>query len=90
MDEDLERHRLKMIAVRFVSSGIVITNDTPAEVGTCPACKTEGIALMTRRLNTAYSDEKKNWLKSCEDCYVEAVEYYTDLWNEYYIGQGHF
>ena len=37
-----------------------------------------------RRLNTAYVDDSCNWLYSCEQVYNDAIEYYKELWEDYY------
>lgn len=51
----------------------------------CPMCgKLEDIK--TRRLNTNYTEELENWFTSCLDCYEGEVNYYAELWSDYYAG----
>ena len=46
-------------------------------------CTNEGKKV---RLNTAYIDDSLNLKVLCNDCYEEALEYYRDLWDQYYSG----
>lgn len=46
----------------------------------CPHCG--GFGAKTRRLNTAYVHEPSNWLYSCEEVYLDAVEYYQERWDD--------
>ena len=55
----------------------------------CPLCGQpdydSGQAVIAkRRLNTAYVDDKKNWLVSCESCFEERVAEYQEMWDEYW------
>jgi len=49
----------------------------------CPFCDGKGTATR-RRMNTAYVNEKENWITCCDDAYEDTLEYYQDLRNEYY------
>lgn len=42
--------------------------------------------MKRRRLNTAYINDRYNWFVSCEDCYYETCEYYSEMWDELYRG----
>lgn len=37
-----------------------------------------------RRQNTAYHDEKMNWVYCCPRCYEEIQEYWAERWSEYW------
>lgn len=59
----------------------------------CQQCQTRwclqfpryiSFTVKRRRLNTAYVDEESNYLTSCLSCYWETVDYYQDLWDDYY------
>ena len=50
----------------------------------CPCCGVVTTDVMIRRLNTAYVNDICNYLQSCESCYMDAYEYYADLWTTYY------
>ena len=38
----------------------------------------------TRRLNTCYTDDKLNFMYSCEQLYKDTVEMYKEQWEDYY------
>ena len=50
----------------------------------CPFCKRKSKTVTRRPLNTMYHNEEQNFQESCDDCYQETIEYYSDLWSEYY------
>jgi hypothetical protein len=37
-----------------------------------------------RRQNTAYADDKRNWVFLCDECAEINYEYWQNQWNEYY------
>lgn len=36
------------------------------------------------RLNTAYVDDRLNWMELCDACDKEQHEYYQEMWEDYY------
>lgn len=58
------------------------------EKSCCPFCNELSFYVKTRHRNTAYCDEKSNYLTSCDKCYQEDYEYYDALWKEYKSSQG--
>jgi hypothetical protein len=56
--------------------------------GWCPYCQQFHWpwTIKNRRLNTAYADDKANWMYSCLPAYQEQVEYYKERWDDYYHG----
>ncbi len=76
-----EEHRMRTTQAHMVSAGFNI--GTEEADGCCLYCRREG-KVARRRKNTAYVDEKRNWMESCRECFQEAVEYYADLWQQYY------
>ena len=50
----------------------------------CPICKKISFSVEKRRLNTAYEKKEQNHLISCKLCFIETIEYYSDLWDSYY------
>ena len=55
-------------------------------LGFCPMCGRCFQKIERRRLCTAYVDDERNYVKTCEDCFVETNDYYHGLWMEYYNG----
>ena len=53
----------------------------------CPCCERMSYTVDNRRVNTAYVDDKSNWLNSCLYCYADAEEYYCERWEEYNQGR---
>jgi hypothetical protein len=49
----------------------------------CQECHDES-KIQRRRLNTAYYEDELNYMTSCEEVYKEAIEYYRELWSDYY------
>lgn len=47
-------------------------------------CPNEGV---TRRQNTAYVDNKMNWVTMCDDCFKFNEEHWDEMWTEYYSGR---
>lgn len=52
--------------------------------GYCGYCRKYFKYPKRRELNTAYVNEEDNWMCSCKGCYDEAVDYYKELWENYY------
>ena len=54
-------------------------------LGYCPYCeKFFDYSQKRRRLNTAYADEKLNYVVCCEAQYREIFDYYEERWRDYY------
>lgn len=83
MISDVERHHRSTQTAHLVSAGFEVTGGDPIE-SLCIFCAEFHAGVRARRLNTAYADEKQNWMCSCLDCYAEAVDYYREMWAEYY------
>lgn len=49
----------------------------------CPGCNRRRL-VKRRRLNTAFVDDKKNFLLSCWECFQNEWDYYADQWSDYY------
>jgi len=49
----------------------------------CQEFHNEG-EIIKRRLNTAYINDELNYMTSCLFAYEEAVDYYDELWKDYY------
>lgn len=49
----------------------------------------ENVAL-TRRQNTEYADDSKNWVTQCDECFAITQANWKELWSEYstdvYVG----
>lgn len=52
----------------------------------CMPCKRWRLDLRKRRMNTAYHDDKQNYVVCCVDCFQEICENYQDLWETYRSG----
>lgn len=54
----------------------------------CPFCLVlkSSHGIENRRINTAYEKEDLNWVFSCYNCYKETIEFYQEMWDEYYAG----
>lgn len=52
----------------------------------CPLCFHIGPTAWRRR-NTAYVDDKLNWLLSCQACYDEDYANFQELWDDYYTSR---
>lgn len=50
---------------------------------TCPLCKRRRL-VRRRRLNTAFVDNRRNFLASCRECFEHAWAYWADQWSDYY------
>jgi hypothetical protein len=50
----------------------------------CRHCGRFSTSVRTRRMNTAYHEDSQNYTTCCEDCFVMVVEYYNDMWEDYY------
>lgn len=88
MDFNLEEERLKNLEKNLISSGLVEIRDGEEFLGTCPNYPIyQPRPLAKRRMNTRYDKEKSNWITCCAECYENIVEYYNDLWSEYYNSQ---
>lgn len=89
-DFDLEKWRLERLEVNLISSGIAEIRDGEEFLGTCENCPLPQPRLLAkRRKNTMYAEEESNWIVSCAECYERVVEYYNELWSEYYSSQGY-
>ena len=55
----------------------------------CDFCKTYHNVdyFKTRRLNTAYVEDEKNFIYSCENEYTIAYNHYEEMWQDYYGGR---
>lgn len=69
------QQRARLFA-RYITSGTAW--------GNCPCCERFTRSLAFRRRNTAYADERSNYLLSCPDCYEEDAEHWDEMWSEYY------
>lgn len=56
----------------------------------CVFCETLKETVQDRQLNTAYVDKQSNYMCSCLECWQETINYYNELWQEYYAAQGYF
>jgi len=50
----------------------------------CPDCPGDGGDVKWRRRNSAYADDKLNWLLSCEKCWQYDTDRLQNDWDEYY------
>ena len=50
----------------------------------CQCCKGRG--AVRQRQNTAYVDDRLNWVTLCEPCAEENAEHWADMWADYYSG----
>jgi hypothetical protein len=48
----------------------------------CPRCGFFSTCVETRRSNTQYVDDERNWVTTCEKCF----EIEEEMWDEYYSG----
>lgn len=86
--DPLDEHRRESAECQMVNLGVAIyRGDRPAP-DICPVCELKKPDVATRRLNTMYAEDESNWATSCGECHAEAVEYYRELWDEYYNGLG--
>lgn len=49
----------------------------------CSRCKTEKESTWIRRTNTAYVEEKLNWVLECDECYEQTEEYWEMMWRDF-------
>jgi len=84
MDIDIEKEHTKLVEARLVSSGHEIS--LPSVLEECPICQKK-TTVKNYRINTAYTNDADNWQESCHDCYLDTVDHYRELWNEYYNSQ---
>lgn len=53
-------------------------------LGYCPTCdRYFRYPVTTYRRNTAYCEERDNWLTACEECHEEDFAYFKELWDVY-------
>lgn len=77
-----DNERRNSVATTFGKRFVGLVEDTDKAHGPCRCGSIKEVA--TRRLNTSYADDSANWMTSCKDCFAEAVNYYDNLWEEYY------
>ena len=53
----------------------------------CPCCERDMPDVERRRRNTAYVDDELNYLVSCGECHARDLEYYQELWDDYWRGR---
>lgn len=65
------------------------TRKKPNLLRKCPCCGRWRMNIERRRRNTAFCEEydEMNYLTSCEDCFDEDWECYTELWEEFNHGR---
>lgn len=66
------------------SSGCKYVEGFKKIFGYCEYCRKYFKYPKRRELNTAYVNEEDNWMCSCKGCYDEVVDYYKELWENYY------
>lgn len=54
----------------------------------CEQCEKEHESVWIRRTNTAYVEEKLNWVLECDECYEQTEEYWEMMWEEH--GHGYY
>ena len=59
----------------------LMTKYLPICHSSSPPCFNRG---RNRRQNTAYADNKLNWVFLCDECAAENDEYWKERWDEYY------
>ena len=47
----------------------------------CGHCKRLGF-FKKKRINTAYCDDRKNYVRECPECFAATIDYYETLWSE--------
>lgn len=50
----------------------------------CPMCERFSVDVVGRTLNTAYTDNERNYQTSCVQCWQTTIEYFEERWEEYY------
>lgn len=50
----------------------------------CEHCGSEDSTVKFRRQNTAFVDEKLNWVVLCDECHKENEEHWAEMWDDYY------
>lgn len=53
----------------------------------CPCCKRISTNIAWRRRNSAYIDDRSNWLLSCRECHDIDTENFEADWEEYNRGR---
>lgn len=53
-------------------------------IAECPICRSYEETVEHRRQNTAYLDDKFNWITSCWECFQENEKDWRERWDEYY------
>lgn len=56
----------------------------------CGRCKHENPSVWIRRTNTAYVEEKLNWVLECDECFEETEEHWNMMWEEHGYGRGNY
>lgn len=80
-DKEIEQHRYATMFSTLTNHGLRAHGEFVGLV--CPCCH-RFRRVERRRLNTAYNDDERNFMVSCDFCYEDAVEHYKDLWEDYY------
>lgn len=52
----------------------------------CPCCEKFTTTVSTRRLNTQYLENERNYIYCCEECFEFYWGLYEEQWQDYYQG----
>lgn len=53
----------------------------------CPHCGRYRWHVARRYQGTAYIDNRLNYVSTCIPCYDEVIEYWEEMWDDYYRGR---
>lgn len=81
MDE-LDKYKYQLGRRLLADAGMF--TEVEGEKKKCKCCGFMSTTVARRPLNTMYVDDERNFLESCKGCYEETIDYYKDLWSEYY------
>jgi hypothetical protein len=48
----------------------------------CDRCKQKKESVWIQRTNTAYVEEKLNWVLECDECFEETEEHWRIMWED--------
>jgi len=76
-NDDMEKWLIATFGRRAAGEAVESDETLPS---ICPLCGDVSDTIAKRRRNTAYLDDKNNWLISCKACFEEDYENFQELW----------
>ena len=57
-------------------------------LGYCPQCRKYFKYPKRRRTNASYENEEDNYTYECKKCWERTMEYFDNMWEDFYCGRG--